>query len=58
MMTTEAIEQGPEEMVSISKSEYDELVNDRRFLEALQGAGVDNWDGYSYAQEIFDGEEE
>lgn len=40
------------EQINISKSEYDELVADSRFLDALRDAGVDNWDGYQRAIEI------
>jgi hypothetical protein len=59
MMTSEAIEQGPEEQVTINLSEYQKLISDRDFLHALQSAGVDNWDGYDYAREILgdDGDE-
>lgn len=41
-----------EEMVTISKSEYDSLWEDRKWLNSLQAAGVDNWIGYADAQEI------
>lgn len=41
-----------EEKVTIDKKEYDELVKDSEFLQALQEAGVDNWGGYSFAVEI------
>lgn len=44
------------EMVEITKEEYEELLEDSKFLICLQGAGVDNWDGYSYAQEMMDQE--
>lgn len=37
------------EMISISKKEYKELLEDSIFLSFLQEAGVDNWDGYSEA---------
>jgi hypothetical protein len=40
------------EMVTISKEEYDQLVDDSKTLAALQAAGVDNWNGYDYAMEI------
>lgn len=40
------------EMVTITKEEYDELIEQVEFLECLRGAGVDNWDGYEYAQEM------
>ena len=40
-----------EKTVTISKEEYESLLEDRRFLEALRAAGVDNWEGYEYAFE-------
>jgi len=40
--------------VILTQEEYDELKSDQDFLHCLQGAGVDNWDGYEYAQEAFD----
>lgn len=41
-----------EETITISKKEYEELLKDSQFLDCLQGAGVDNWEGYEYAQEM------
>ena len=35
-----------------NKEEYDELIKDCRFLNALQAAGVDNWSGYGKAFDI------
>jgi hypothetical protein len=47
-----------DEFISISKAEYEELLEDARFLQCLQNAGVDNWDGYDYArEEFYEGEE-
>lgn len=40
------------DMIEITVEEYEELLEGARFLEALEEAGVDNWDGYSYAIEI------
>ena len=40
------------ETVTISKKEYDELVEDQKMLRALEGAGVDNWEGYNYAMQL------
>lgn len=40
--------------VTIELSEYEELLEAAAWADALQTAGVDNWDGYSYAQEIYD----
>lgn len=42
------------EKVTIAREEYDHLVRRDAFLSALQAAGVDNWEGYSHAQEIFE----
>lgn len=41
-----------EETITISKEEYESLLEDRDMLLALQGAGVDNWEGYDYAIEL------
>jgi hypothetical protein len=41
-------------MVTITKAEYDKLVADANFLECLEGAGVDNWEGWDFAREEFD----
>ena len=43
------------ETICVTKSQYESLLEDSKFLEALRQAGVDNWDGYSYAFEIMDG---
>jgi len=38
-----------DEMVTISKAEYESLKDDSWKLQCLEGAGVDNWEGYDYA---------
>ena len=38
------------ESITIDKQEYNRLIKDSLFLEALEGAGVDNWEGYSDAR--------
>jgi len=43
-----------EEMVTISKSEYESLLEDSLWLSALEAAGVDNWQGYDSAREIYE----
>lgn len=43
-----------EENITISKKEYNSLIEDSEFLNALRAAGVDNWDGYSYALEYLE----
>ena len=42
---------GNQEMVVISQAEYEELVSAAEKFWALQGAGVDNWEGYAYAMQ-------
>ena len=32
----------------------DSLVEDSNFLNCLKQAGVDNWEGYEYAQELYE----
>lgn len=44
------------EMVTITKKEYESLKEDSKWLEALQRAGVDNWEGYDFARELFNEE--
>lgn len=39
------------DVVIVSKSDYNGLIQDQNVLRALEGAGVDNWDGYDYAME-------
>lgn len=39
----------PEEMISITMKEHNELMRKADLLDALYAAGVDNWDGYSEA---------
>lgn len=43
-----------EETVTISKEEYESLLEDQKLLQCLQGAGVDNWEGYDYALEMME----
>jgi len=40
------------EMVTIPKSEYDELVDRDLILSALEQGGVDNWDWYGASMEL------
>lgn len=42
-----------DETITISAETYKELVAAQNFLEALQGCGVDNWEGYDMAQEMY-----
>jgi len=38
-----------EEMITITKAEYDRLCEDSEWLSYLEGAGVDNWEGFDEA---------
>lgn len=44
--------------VTINEDYFNELLNDSEFLSVLEEHGVDNWDGYGYAQEEFYQDEE
>ncbi len=46
-----------EETVTISKTEYNELLEDQKLLDCLRGAGVDNWEGWDFAMEDFHSED-
>ena len=43
-----------EEMVTITKKEYDRLCEDSEWLGWLEAAGVDNWDGFDEARNMRD----
>jgi len=40
------------ETVTIPKAEYDNLIEDRKWLRCLEAAGVDNWEGFDIAIDI------
>jgi len=40
--------------IVVWKETYKKLVEDSKFLESLRDAGVDNWDGYGYAQDLME----
>ena len=44
--------------ITIPVEEYERLLNDSHFLEALRAAGVDNWDGYEVAQDMMEEDED
>ncbi len=48
----------PDHTITIPLSEYSSLLVDRQVLRALEGAGVDNWDGYDIAMESLDPDRE
>ena len=41
-----------EDTVTISKEEYESLLEDSEKLSALEAAGVDSWEGYDSAMEL------
>ena len=41
---------------SYAREQYKELLHNQRFLECLQGAGVDNWEGFDIAHELMESE--
>ena len=40
------------ETVTITKKEYESLIEDQNWLNTLKNAGVDNWQGIDYAYEM------
>lgn len=42
----------PAGSVVLSAKEYDDLLERDRWLSALEGAGVDNWDGWDEAKDM------
>ena len=46
----------PEETVTISKTEYDKIQEQLKWLYALESAGVDNWQGIEEAINIMNGD--
>lgn len=57
-MAKVTISDSGQEMVTITKDEYDSLCEDRDWVQALEDAGVDNWSGIDYANELLRGYEE
>ena len=43
-----------EKMIPVPEKEYHRLVARSKMLEALEAAGVDNWDGCEYAHELLE----
>jgi hypothetical protein len=41
------------EMVTITKEEYESLLDSQLWVDCLESAGVDNWEGYDYACEEY-----
>ena len=47
------MEKQKENTVTITEAEYDQLKEDQKWFECLEAAGVDNWEGWDYAYELF-----
>jgi len=47
-----------DKMITITQNEYGKLLNAYYKLNALECAGVDNWEGYGYALENFNEDED
>lgn len=45
-------------MVTIPMKEYLRLIDVDAFMDALEAAGVDNWEGYEIACRIYNGDED
>lgn len=43
--------------ITISIKEYEELLDDRKRLCALENAGINNWEGYEDAMQACDDED-
>lgn len=41
------------EMITITKKEYEQLLDDSRKLSCLECCGVDNWGGWDDAMEMY-----
>ena len=40
-------------MITISEEEYNKMLDRIMWLDALEAAGVDNWQGFDEAREIY-----
>lgn len=43
------------EMITITKDRFEELVAAEEWVDALEAAGVDNWEGYDFAIDLLEG---
>jgi hypothetical protein len=47
-----------EQMIEIKERDYEVLLADQRKLWALEAGGVDNWEGYDFAMETLEDDDE
>lgn len=52
-MYEEGMKELGDETITITKEEYEHLVENDKFMDALEIAGVEDWHGYDYALDIF-----
>jgi|DEB0MinimDraft_6_1074348.scaffolds.fasta_scaffold71446_2 hypothetical protein len=45
---------GSKLLITIPLDEYNDLIEASIWLECLEGAGVDSWEGVSFAQELME----
>ena len=45
------------DIVTVDRSHYESLLERERWLCALEAAGVDNWEGISYAHDLYEEED-
>lgn len=45
-------------VITVDRKMFEKIVDDSNFLDCLKACGVDNWDGYSQAVEMFNQQEE
>lgn len=43
-----------EEVIEIPKYEYEELLDALDFLQCLEASGVDSWEGYDIAYDMYE----
>lgn len=43
-----------EKTITITVKEYTDLIESQTWLNCLESAGVDNWDGISFARELLE----
>lgn len=55
-MVPKAVERG--DMVTVSRTAWEQYQEDSERLGALEQAGVDNWEGYGHAMSILRGEDD
>lgn len=45
-------------VITVDRKMFEKIVDDSNFLDCLKACGVDNWDGYGMAKQMFNEQEE